>query len=438
MGKTVKLIDQVFIPQGTAFGESSLLKGDIGDQPNQPTRGAHLFINTKMEFQTIQGIGGAFSEQGGKALSSLPEEKQDEVAKALFEENLTYFRLPVGSSDFGLDAYSFNDTKDDFEMEHFSIDRDRNYVLPYMNACKKYCNDMKVHASPWAPPYWMKENQMPGSGSALIDTEENYTAYAKYVGCFLDAYKEAGFPISRYCIQNEPDVDPAYPSCQISAKQMGTFIPYLSKHLSAKACDTEIWAGTFRSINGSSACEFLSENPDCISLIKGVASQYTMMQPLYEIGRNYPMLSQMHTESNCFHGENSWEQAIVLFLNIVEYYQAGCDTFTYWNMILNQESTSTWGWKQNSLVKIDEETHEIIYNPDYSIMSLAAKCMTAGSKRVIYSSMNKRGIAVTKPDGTMGFLVSNFSDKKEDGEVTVDGTSYELSLAPYSISYFEM
>ncbi len=438
MSKKLNRVGIVTIPSEVNFSDSAVLRGDIGDQPNQPTRGVNIFVNSKMAFQSIRGIGGSFSEIGGKALLSLGEKSREDVAKALFENCLNFFRLPVGSSDFGLDAYSYNDTEDDFEMKDFSLERDKKYVMPYMEMCKSYCPDMGIHASPWSPPWWLKTNRSACGGGNVVDEEKYYNALAKYVSLFVQEYKKQGFDIERYAIQNEPDVDTKYPSCIMSAKQMGTVIEYIYKEFAENNINTEIWAGTFRTIQGASACEFVCENEDILDKISGIGSQYSIMQPMHDIAYKHPTLKFMHTESSCFKGENTWEQAIVLYMHILDYYTAGCDTFTYWNMILDKKAESTWGWKQNSLVNIDEETGGVVYNPDYYIMELAAKCMRPNAQRVSYTSINKRGIAVKHEDGSIYFMVSNFSDKKEVGNAVVDGVAYEIELEPLSISCFSL
>ncbi len=438
MSLNLKLMGCVNIPNGTDMGVGTGFYGTIGNQPNVAQEGADIFINTKSELKKISGIGGAFSEQGGKAIAALSAKDSDEVAQKLFLNKLNFFRMPVGANDFALSAYSLNDEEDDFEMKSFSVKRDEEYIVPYMQMCKKYCGDMRVHASPWSPPWWLKDNKAYGNGGSVIDEDKYYTAYAKYVYNFLMQYKGLGFDIERYCIQNEPDVDPKYPSCIMPAKQMGKFIRVLHDELTKNNVDTEIWAGTFRSLNGPSACDFLTENPGIENIIKGIGCQYTLTQQFYDVRMIAPNLNLMHTESNCFHGENSWEQAVILFLNIVDCYTAGCDTYTYWNMILNTQSTSTWGWRQNSMITIDEDEKTVKYNPDYHIMSLAAGCVRSNSVRVTYSCRTKRGLAVKGSDGVLRFMVGNFSELKETGKATIDGVPYDLELAPQSISLFEL
>ncbi len=438
MSKQLKLLSQVQIPNEAELSQSSLFHGSIGNQPNRPNTHADIFINTAVTLRKIEGIGGSFSELGGKALLSLPKYKQTKVAENLFKDKLSFFRLPVGASDFALDAYSHSEVDNDFEMEHFSIKRDEKYILPYMNACKEQCENMRIHASPWSPPAWLKDTKQMGGGGSIIDKPEIYKAYALYVRRFIESYAEKGFDISRYAIQNEPDVDPKYPSCILPHKQMGEFIKYLHTELKQNNCSTEIWAGTFRSINGSSACDFVAENNDKLNLISGIGCQYSLTQQFVDLATMSPNLGLMHTESNCFHGENTWQQAIILYHSLVECYTAGCDTYTYWNMILNTTGESSWGWKQNSLITINEETHEVIYNPDYYVMSLAAKCVGTGGVRVAFSCASKRGLAIKGNDGVLRFIISNFTDEQASGIATIDGKEYDIALSARSISCFTL
>jgi len=435
-------IYRVNIPSDINLKETSQMCGDIGDQPNQRTFGAFLYINSHMEFQEIRGLGGAFSELGGKALLALSDEDQKQVCKDIVYDKFNYFRLPIGASDFALDAYSLDDVEDDFEMESFSLERDEKYMIPYMAMCRAYAPNMGIHASPWSPPAWMKDNkQMAGAGGAgrLIDDPRYYDAYAKYFVRVVEEYANKGFDIDRINVQNEPEANPIFPGCNMDVQQMAKLIrDHMVPAFEAAELDTKIFAGTFRTINEATACEFLSENPGIEEYIEGIGTQYTTMQPLYNILQNYPGLKLMHTESVCYKGENTWEQAIALYMNIVNYINAGCDTFTYWNMILNTKGTSTWGWKQNSMVTIDEEEKTYQYNPDFYVMALAGKCIKPGARRIVYAARSKVGIAFKNVDGSIHFMVSNFLDKEDVGTVTIDQEKFELKLKPMSITAFKV
>lgn len=46
----------------------------------------------------------------------------------------------------------------------------------------------------------------------------------------------------------------------------------------------------------------------------------------------------------------------------------GVNSYIYWNMVLESEGKSTWGWKQNSMITIDPITKQIIYNPEFYVV----------------------------------------------------------------------
>ena len=86
-----------------------------------------LEIYTVKTLQKMTGFGSCFNEFGWEALKLIPTEKQEEIFKQLFspwEANFQFNRLPIVASDYSLDFYSFNETKNDFEMKDFSIELD--------------------------------------------------------------------------------------------------------------------------------------------------------------------------------------------------------------------------------------------------------------------------------------------------------------------------
>ncbi len=86
--------------------------------------------------QLVDGFGGCFNELGFEALSFISEADRKQVFYDLFHPDgdckFSICRLPIGASDYALDWYSLNEHDGDYEMEHFSIERDRKYLIPYI------------------------------------------------------------------------------------------------------------------------------------------------------------------------------------------------------------------------------------------------------------------------------------------------------------------
>src|SRR6056297_2660455 len=174
--------------------------------------------------QKIDGFGGCFNELGWYALNLVNPAEKEKIMKSLFDHsegcNFNICRMPIGANDYALSWYSHNETIGDFEMKHFSIKRDKKCLIPYIIMAKKYNPDLKVWASPWCPPSWMKKNNhyacRPGPMNDLDEEdagkemqtqfrmEDKYlSAYALYFSKFIKAYKNEGIDIYSVHVQND-------------------------------------------------------------------------------------------------------------------------------------------------------------------------------------------------------------------------------------------
>ncbi|OGV44602.1 MAG: hypothetical protein A2X46_03380 [Lentisphaerae bacterium GWF2_57_35] len=344
-----------------------------------------ITINTQRTFQTIEGVGGAFSEIGGEALSHLDAGTQTNVLSHLFGSptgaGFTFCRLPIGASDFALSAYSLNDTPDDYAMSQFTVERDEKYLLPYVQAALQMAPSLQFHACPWSPPGWLKTNGKMIGGGQLRNQPEAHRAYAVYLRKFIQAYEAKGIRVNRIFIQNEPNREMKYPSCLMPPKQMTRFVAdYLKPEFELYGLSTKIWAGAYQEKTSQYAHQGLADKAFA-KAVAGVGFQYSDSRMVQDIRLMCPWLPVMHTESECFDGSNNSLQAQALFAEVVKYMEAGCTVFTYWNMILNEQQCSSWGWAQNSLITIDRKNKTVSYRPDWAVMSLVSKMARPGARR---------------------------------------------------------
>ena len=121
-----------------------------------------LTLDPSTTFQTLEGIGGSFTEASGQVLSELSSEKRDEVLRAYFSPEGAHYSLTrthIASCDFSVKHYSYAPVPDDVALEHFTIEPDRNYLLPMIKDAQKVEGaGFKVLSSPWTAPPWMKDN----------------------------------------------------------------------------------------------------------------------------------------------------------------------------------------------------------------------------------------------------------------------------------------
>lgn len=142
-------------------------------------------IHANVEYQTVGGIGGAFTDSCAGALSALSNDKKEEFIKAYFDPkegiNYNFGRLSIGSCDFSTEDYTYVD-ENDLDMSSFDISHDKNSVFPMVHSAMKY-NDVTLFASPWSPPSYMKTSLSRIGGH--LD-KKYYSLYAKYLKTYIE------------------------------------------------------------------------------------------------------------------------------------------------------------------------------------------------------------------------------------------------------------
>lgn len=158
-------------------GEEFWKKGVTGKESYEDT----LEVTSERK-QAVKGFGGCFNEAGWEVLKKLKDDERKSILDDLFNEDGCAFnmgRLPMGANDYALEWYSYDETPGDYELNNFSIERDKEYLLPYVKEAIKRRPEIALFASPWSPPTWMKTKRAYNFGK-LIWEDENLKAYANY------------------------------------------------------------------------------------------------------------------------------------------------------------------------------------------------------------------------------------------------------------------
>ena len=140
--------------------------------------GEILNIKDTVIGKPLYGFGCCISEVCVKAIHSLPTEKAEQIYDALFGESgcgFDFCRLSVGANDFAENWYSYNECEGDYEMKHFSIERDQKYIIPAIRKAQQRSPEIQFISSPWSPPTWMKYSAVYNYGR-MIEEEKNLQA----------------------------------------------------------------------------------------------------------------------------------------------------------------------------------------------------------------------------------------------------------------------
>jgi glucosylceramidase len=232
-----------------------------------------IVLDPSKTYQEILGFGAAFTDGACYMLHQLEPAVRERLFRELFdpaEMGLSVCRTCVGSSDYSTVAFSYDDGDPDPELLRFSIDFDRQYILPTLRLARKVNPELYLFASPWSPPGWMKAN-----GSMLGGSMRKHSlgVYAKYIVKFLQAYAAEGVTINSLSSQNEVDTDQdgKMPACLWPQENE---IEFVAKHLGPELANnkigTKIWILDHNyNLWGRAICEL--EDPELYKYVDGVA-----------------------------------------------------------------------------------------------------------------------------------------------------------------------
>lgn len=381
-----------------------------------------LVVDPDIEFQQIDGFGGCFNERGWDALSFLSENERAKVLDELFHPlgaKFTLCRMPVGANDYSFDYYSLDDAPEDYEMAHFSMEREHKYLIPYIKAAMTVQPNLKLFASPWSPPQWMKINgfyacQGEKETSRLRWEPQVLQAYALYFSKFIQAYRAEGINIEALHVQNEVDACQIFPSCLWSGEELTEFYrDYLIPRLDADNVNVELWLGTINYGDVRNYADVMFADPICCERVIGVSYQWDGKHAVAETHFKYPDKKIMQSENECGDGANDVKAGLYTFSLMKKYFEGGANSYIYWNMVLDESGMSTWGWKQNAMITINRYARTPIYNFEFYVMKHFSHFIMQGAMRIKTAGYNGEALAFKNPDGSVvvNLMNDSFIDK---------------------------
>ena len=414
--------------------------------------------NVRQDYRPMEGLGGCFNELGWTSLSALSEEDRDEVMRELFDPaagaRFSYCRMPIGTNDFATEAYSYDETDGDFELKHFSIEHDKQTLIPFIHAAQKHQPKLRVWASPWTPPSWMKRNHFyaeaksfPGMGfkdngirpdqighegeDMFIQEPRYFEAYARYFGRFIDAYKAEGIHVGMVMPQNEFNSAQNFPSCTWTAEGLARFLHSLVPEMRKR--DVEVFFGTLERGNPK-LLETVMADKAVAEHIKGVGVQWAGKNALPALHREFPELAIYQSEQECGDGKNAWSYTSYCWQLMKHYLRSGANGYMYWNISNDLSGSSHWGWKQNALVSVDTAAKTYRYNHDYYLLKHLTHFVDVGARTLDVSGTCDDALGFVNPDGSVVMMIRNELAHAQLVQVQAQGRTFTIELQPDSVA----
>jgi len=379
-------------------------------------------VYDRARYQTIDGFGGAFTEAAAVTLAQMPPEKQEEALRLIFDEDsglgYVFCRVHIGSCDFSLENYSHADTPGDVGLSKFSIKRDEGTLIPMIKRAMVYAPGLRIFASPWSPPAWMKDNNERNSGGRLLS--KYYDVWARYLCKFIAAYREHGIPLWGITTQNEADGVLPWDSCVYSPNEERIFLrDFLGPELNLSGLsDVRVLFWDHNREKAFERAMNMYGDDEAAECAEGIAVHWYT-------GDHFNALSMIHDvrpdktirfTEGCvgydptFGKRESGEQYAH---DIIGCLNNWVSSWTDWNLLLNENGgpnhKSNWC---DAPIICDTKKGELILESSYHYMAHFSRYIKPGAVRIGATTYTDRleVAAAENPDGSIALVLLNRSD----------------------------
>ena len=394
-------------------------------------------VDESRAFQPIEGFGFALTGGSAYLLAGLPAADRAELLEELFgltedAVGLSCLRLSIGASDLGWRDFTYWDLEPgtaDPDLARFNLAVCDPEVVPVMQQILRINPAVKIIASPWTAPPWMKSNDSFIAGSLK---PECYAAYARYFVKYVEVMRGNGIHVSAVTPQNEPHNPKNEPSMVMTATEQAEFIKgHLGPALRKGAPETEILCWDHNCDEPDYPLTVLGD-AGARAYIGGVAWHLYNGSPeaMSKVWAHYPEKKVYFTEQwvsshDDFMGALRWHTKNVIIGTLRNWSRTALE----WNLASDPEfALHTPNGAVGALggVTIGDT---IKRNPGYYLMAHAARFIRPGSVRVHSSEVDPLpNVACLTPDSRMVMVVMNDADGARRFRVQHQGAWATLEL----------
>lgn len=381
----------------TTGGESFLMKKQTPIHFSRELGDFTILLDSLTTYQAIDGFGAALTGSSAYLINKLNTADRAILLKDLFDPEtgigINYLRITIGSSDFSIGTYSYCDQAN---LTSFSIpERDKTDLIPVLKQILTINPSIKILASPWSAPAWMKTNNSMYGGS--LKGQEVYADFADYFVKYIQALNAEGISIDALTIQNEPMYETSgYPTMKMEWQEQNTIIrDYLGPRFLQNSINTKIiiWDHNFD----------MSYYPMNV-LNDPITRQYVAGTGWHGYGGTASAiddLQEKHPDKDVYFTEQSgggWNtdsRMGNMFYYMKDFLMAsvnrGSKNFLMWNLALDEDSgptTTTGGCQDCRGVVTIQADGTYTRNEEYYLLGHFSKNIRLGAQRIHSSSNN--------------------------------------------------
>ena len=405
-------------------------------------------------YQTVLGFGGAFTETSAYNFSKMSDTSKKKIIEAYFDKDkglgYNFCRTHIHSCDFSLSRYTYVEENDE-ELATFSIDRDHEYIIPFIRAAQDAAEDLWLFASPWSPPAWMKSNNDICHGGRLL--EKYYGTWAEYMAKYAGEYQKAGIPLFGMSVQNEAAAWQTWESCLYTAREEAVFVhEHLRPALNRAGfpdLNIMIWDHNKERVYERMRDSF--SVPGAAEDIWGVAfhwysgDHFEGLDMAREAFPDKPLVLSEFCVGGMRKGEiigphSNWNSVELYAHEMIGNFNHHMAASVDWNMVVDEEGgpyhDREGGCKAQ--IVVDPASDTVSIEPVYYCVAHFSKFIRRGAVRVGSSSFSEdvKAAAFENPDGELVLVVLSRARKTQEVFLRLDGGTAKVKLPAHSLTTF--
>ena len=404
-------------------------------------------IDFSTKLQEMEGFGAALTGSSAYLINQKLNASQRAVLlKDLFDPQngigISSLRITMGASDFSLEDFTYNDLptgQTDPALSKFSISKDQTDLLPVLKSIVALQPGIRIMATPWSAPAWMKTSGKLAGGSLK---PEWYGTYANYFVKYLDAYQKEGIAIDAISVQNEPLHEASYPSMGMDSAAQGTFIgQHLGPLFQTKAIKTKILLYDHNWDRPGYPMSILSDPQ---------VSRYVAGSAFHAYGGNVSAMSEVHDkfpEKGLYFTEISGGRWAINFSDNLKWNMSNIFIGTannwsknalLWNIALDQnDGPKNKGCDNCRGVITIASDGSVIKNVEYYTIAHMSKFVRPGAFRVQSNRLGVAGqlehVAFLNPDGTKVLVLLNQGADNRKFTVATGENQFSYTIDPNAV-----
>jgi glucosylceramidase len=427
---------------GDRLREQPPLMFEGGIEPALPS----VLVDPTNRYQEIEGFGGAFTEAAAVTLHRMSSERQAELPGAYFDpqqgHGYTLCRTHINSCDFSLGNYAYAEVDGDVDLEHFDIARDRQALIPMIKAAQRAAGQpLKLLASPWSPPAWMKTNGQMNFGGKL--KPEYRGTWARYYCRYIREYEREGISIWGLTVQNEPEALQTWDSCLYTAEEEHDFVrDHLGPALEQEGLDgVRIVIWDHNRDRMFERAKVVLDDPEAARFVWGtgfhwyVADRFDNVQLVHDA---YPDKKLLFTEG-CQEGGphlGSWELGERYARSMINDLNRWTVGWIDWNLVLDEVGGPNHvGNYCSAPIIADTRTDTLHYQSSYYYIGHFSRSIRPGAVRILCATTRDEleATAFLNPDGQVAVVVLNRSEESLPFALKFEGAATVVESLAHSI-----